>query len=93
MEENLNFPSWDPAKETLQEHLDRIKNETERAAAIPVDQLSRSVDGASMDQWDLLDNLYSLDNWKMMTIMALDRLNKEFHQRNLKAAMRLARRH
>ena len=91
MEGNLNFPSWDPAKETLQEHLDRIRSDTERAANIPVSPTSTL--GVSMDdQWDLLENLYSLDNWKMMSIKALDKLYQELQQRNLKAAMRLARR-
>ena len=88
MEENMKFPTWDPAKETLQEHLDRIKDENERGVNIPVDQ----EDVVPMDQWNLLDDLYSLGSWERLTIQALEVLSRDLQKRNLRAAMRLARR-
>ena len=88
MDENMKFPTWDPAKETLQEHLDRIKEENERGVNIPVDQ----EDVVPMDQWNLLEDLYSLGSWERLTIQALEVLSRDLQKRNLRAAMRLARR-
>ena len=88
MDENTKFPTWDPAKETLQEHLDRIKEENERGVNIPVDQ----EDVVPMDQWNLLEDLYSLGSWERLTIQALEVLSRDLQKRNLRAAMRLARR-
>ena len=88
MDENMKFPTWDPAKETLQEHLDRIRDENERGVNIPVDQ----EDAVPMDQWNLLQDLYSLDNWERLTIQVLEVLSRDLQKRNLRAAMRLARR-
>ena len=88
MDENMKFPTWDPAKETLQEHLDRIKEENERGVNIPVDQ----EDVVPMDQWNLLEDLYSLGSWDRLTIQALEVLSRDLQKRNLRAAMRLARR-
>ena len=88
MEENMKFPTWGPAKETLQEHLDRIKEENERGVNIPVDQ----EDVVPMDQWNLLEDLYSLGSWERLTIQALEVLSRDLQKRNLRAAMRLARR-
>ena len=88
MDENMRFPTWDPAKETLQEHLDRIKEENERGVNIPVDQ----EDVVPMDQWNLLEDLYSLGSWERLTIQALEVLSRDLQKRNLRAAMRLARR-
>ena len=59
IDENMKFPTWDPAKETLQEQLDRIRAENERGVNIPVDQEI----AVPMDQWNLLEDLYSLENW------------------------------
>ena len=87
MDENMKFPTWDPAKETLQEHLDRIRVENERGVNIPVDQ-----EGAvPMDQWNLLEDLYSLENWEKLTILTLERLSRDLHKMNLRAVMRLAK--
>ena len=69
MDENMKFPTWDPAKETLQEHLDRIRAENERGVNIPVDQ----EEAVPMDQWNLLEDLYSLDNWEKLTILTLEK--------------------
>ena len=88
MDENMKFPTWDPAKETLQEHLDRIKEENDKGVSIPVDQ----EDGVPMDQWNLLEDLYSLENWEKLTILTLERLSRDLQKRNLRAAMRLAKR-
>ena len=87
MDENMKFPTWDPAKETLQEHLDRIRAENERGVNIPVDQ----EDAVPMDQWNLLEDLYSLENWEKLTILTLERLSRDLHKRNLRAVMRLAK--
>ena len=87
MDENMKFPTWDPAKETLQEHLDRIRDENERGVNIPVDQ----EDAVPMDQWNLLEDLYSLENWEKLTILTLGRLSWDLQKRNLRAAMRLAK--
>ena len=87
MDENMKFPTWDPAKETLQEHLDRIRAENERGVNIPVDQ----EDAVPMDQWNLLEDLYSLENWENLTILTLERLSRDLHKRNLRAVMRLAK--
>ena len=88
MDEYMKFPTWDPAKETLQEHLDRIRDENERGVNIPVDQ----EDAAPMDQWNLLLDLYSLDNWERLTIQVLEVLSRDLQKRNLRAALRLNRR-
>ena len=88
MDENMKFPTWDPAKETLQEHLDRIRDENERGVNIPVDQ----EDAVPMDQWNLLQDLYSLDNWERLTIQVLEVLSRDLQKRNLRAALRLNRR-
>ena len=88
MDENMKFPTWDPAKETLQEHLDRIRAENERGVSIPVDQ----EDAVPMGQWNLLEDLYSLENWEKLTILTLERLSQDLQKRNLRAAMRLAKR-
>ena len=87
MDENMKFPTWDPAKETLQEHLDRIRDENERGVNIPVDQ----EDAVPMDQWNLLEDLYSLENWEKLTILTLERLSRDLQTRNLRAVMRLAK--
>ena len=87
MDENMKFPTWDPAKETLQEHLDRIHAANERGVTIPVDQ----EDAVPMDQWNLLEDLYSLENWEKLTILTLERLSRDLQKRNLRAAMRLAK--
>ena len=88
IDESMKFPTWDPAKETLQDHLDRIRVENERGVNIPVDQ----EDAVPMDQWNLLQDLYSLDNWERLTIQVLEVLSRDLQKRNLRAAMRLARR-
>ena len=73
MDENMKFPTWDPAKETLQEHLDRIHAANERGVSIPVDQ----EEAVPMDQWNLLEDLYSLENWEKLTILTLEKTSRE----------------
>ena len=87
MDENMKFPTWDPAKETLQEHLDRIHAANERGVNIPVDQ----EEAVPMDQWNLLEDLYCLENWEKLTILTLERISRDLHERNLRSAMRLKR--
>ena len=80
METNMEFPSWNPAKETLTENLERL--EAENAADIPVDE------GPS---WDLLEECYGLDNWTNVTNRILGKDAKEFQKKTSRAAMRPAR--
>eukprot|EP00959_Pyramimonas_sp_CCMP1952_P350879 7351332-Pyramimonas_sp.AAC.1 len=76
MEHNMDCPTWDPAKETLQEHLDRIKIETDTAAGIPAGQ---------EDDWDLLQEHYSLEYWIAMVCQLLDKSEKEMRNKNMRA--------
>ena len=85
MDENMKFPTWDPAKETLQEHLDRIHAANERGVNIPVDQ----EDAVPMDQWNLLEDFYSLGNWEKLTILSLEKISRELHRKIIRSAMRL----
>ena len=87
MDENMKFPTWDPAKETLQEHLDRIHAANERGVNIPVDQ----EEAVPMDQWNLLEDFYSLENWEKLTILTLERISRELHRKTIRSVMRLKR--
>ena len=77
---------YEPSKETTTNV--KINEENERGVNIRVDQ----EDDVPMDQWDLLEDLYSLGSWERLTIQALEVLSRDLQNRNLRAAMRLARR-
>lgn len=77
MKHNIQFPNWDPAKENLYDHMERMKQE--------------SLDTPVEDSWALLEETYSLDNWMKLVTLKLDADDRELQKKTLRAAMRLKR--
>ena len=82
METGQEFPDWNPAKETLQEYLERTQNKF-----IPEDEEDHN------DTWDLLQeesSYYSLVGWENLTRLILEADNRDLQKRTIRAAMRIA---
>ena len=79
MQTHMEFPAWDPAKETLTEHMERMKQEGDD---IPVPE--------EQEDWDLLEDLYSLDNWTKLSSLILDKEVRKLQRQAIRAALRLA---